>query len=232
VLGLTGGVWSDEACAARRRFAWLLDTDTVPERTAEVEWWAWERSRALDRTVYFTVEGVVGLTDTIELGFPLEVWMNQIGGTVAVYGMEAKWRLFSADPAKAGPVVPLLRVGVLRFGQADSWRVEADAVVSVDLGGSLHLVGDAGGYYDNFDSRYYFTGGAGVSVAVTDELSLGAEFYAEATIATKGQEERWVSLGPNATFTHGRFWVTAAIPFGLTREAPDFVPKIIWAVAF
>jgi hypothetical protein len=223
------GVGAGDAGAARRRFGWLYDTETVPERTTEVEWWVWERPRGL-RTIYFTVEGVVGLTDTIELGLPLEVWTT--GATLAVYGLEARWRLFSADPAKAGPIVPLIRAGVLRFGQTDSWRCELDLVVSIDLGRSVHLVGDAGGYFDSFDSRYYLTGGAGVSVAVTDELGLGAEIYSEASIATRGQDERWLSLGPNLTYTHGRFWVTAAVPFGVTRDAPDVVPRITWAVAF
>jgi hypothetical protein len=91
---------------------------------------------------------------------------------------------------------------------------------------------DLGGWATTGDERVYATGGVGVSVAVTDELQLGAEVYAEASLATSGEDERWVAAGPNVAYTHGRFWITASLPIGLHRAAPDLLPRVIWAVAF
>jgi hypothetical protein len=75
------------------------------------------------------------------------------------------------------------------------------------------------------------TGGVGISLALTPDLHLGAEVYAWQTLASGSPPESWISAGPNLSFSHGRFWITAALPVGLNSGAPDFLPRIIWGTA-
>jgi len=219
-----------DAAAGSRRFAWLWDTDTLPERTVDLEWWASEET---DIYAMLTVATVVGLTDTLELAVPLEItWRARSDSTdFSSYGLELRWRLASADPAKAGPIVPFVRVAVRREIQLDAASLEGEAAVTVDLTPDLRVVADAGITGLTRIDEVYSTGGVGLSYALTQELHLGVELYAWTTVSSNGPSETWVSLGPNLSFSHGRFWITAALPIGLNSSAPDFLPRVIWGTA-
>src|SRR5204863_5803354 len=117
---------SSPAQAARRSFAWLWDTEVVPERTVELEWWVTEETDddSVDRAV-LTVSTVFGLTDNIEIAIPIDAaWRSDSGATeFQDYGIELRWRMATADPAKAPPVVPLVRVAVERLIQIHAARI-------------------------------------------------------------------------------------------------------------
>lgn len=217
------------AGAAARRFAWLDDTDVLPERSVELEWWVWERP---DTAVWFVGAAVVGINDHLELTLPFEVGLSSDGERArASYGAELRLRLASPDAARAGPVVPLLRAGAHRVVQTDEGRFELFAALSIDLG-RARVVVEAGGYATTAEEQLYAAGGAGISVRVTDELRVGAELRAELSLDERDEEDRWVSAGPNLAWTHGRLWVTAALPIGLHATAPEVLPRILWGVAF
>jgi hypothetical protein len=224
-----------EAGAARRRFAWLWDTEVEPQRIVELEWWLWERTGYARSVAVLSAAGVVGLTDNLELALPFEVvWRPETDRTqLEDYGLDLRWRLASADPARAGRIVPLVRLGVRRLIQEDAVRFEGNVVVSFDLARALRAVVDVGATAATDENEVYLTYGAGLTYGLSDELWIGAEAYGEKAFSSSGEEgPMWISAGPNLSFTHGRFWVTAALPIGLHREAPDFLPRIIWATAF
>src|SRR5262249_20782651 len=155
-----------------------------------------------------------GLTDTLEVAVPLEaVWRPQTGSTALdAYGLDLRWRLASADAAKAGSVVPLLRLGARRVIPEDAARLEGDLVLSFELRRDLRAVVDVGASAVTASGgRAYGSFGAGMNYAVLDELRVGAELYGEVSFRS-ADDETWVSAGPSLSFTHGRFWLTAALP--------------------
>jgi len=229
------GVAAPRADAAKRSFAWLWDTDVVPERTVELEWWATEETGDDGRDAVLTVSTVFGLTDNLEIAVPIEAaWRSGSNQTqFQSYGLELRWRLVTADPAKAPPIVPLIRLAAVRLIQPDVARLDADAVVSFDIARGLRAVIDVDGYVVTVGPpAWYLAGGVGVSYAIFDELRVGAELYGLKTLDNDRFEESWLSLGPNLSYTHGRFWITAALPIGLGHGAPTLLPRIVWATAF
>ena len=218
-----------DAGAARRRFAWLWDTDVSPQRGVELEWWVWETIGETDRA-WLLVSTVFGLTDTIELGLPVAVvWQPESGSALDSYGLEARWRLASPDPARSGPFVALLRAGVRRQVPADALRLEGGVTLSLDVG-RLRAVADGEVVYGSNGGNVTAVFGAGLSFAITQDLFAGVESYGVAPL--DGDGNAWLSVGPNVSFTWGRFWLTASFPFGVSDAAPDFLPRIIWATAF
>lgn len=222
-----------DAGAARRSSGWLWDTDVLPERTTELEWWTWERTGVEPRVVYLAVSGVVGLTDHLELALPLELGLAADGpGTRTHYGLELRARLASPDASRAGPIVPTLRFGVQRLVQTDEARLDLGATLSF-AAGALRVVVDAAGVARTGAEEMSLVGGAGASWAVTDELRLGAELYAELGLAAPDDAyDRWVTAGPTLAFTHGRFWIAASLAIGLHDDAPTLLPRLSWAIAF
>jgi hypothetical protein len=230
VIALTLGLASPEAVAGNRWVAWVWDTQVLPERALELEWWLWERTGGEHREAVVSFSGVVGLTDRLEVALPFDVaWRPEAGTQLESAGVDLRWRLASPDPARAGPVVPLVRVGVRRMFQADAARLEGDGVLSIDVG-PLHSVLDAGAVGETGAGDVYLTFGGGLSYGFIGELRAGIEAYAE--VALDGEEGRtWAAVGPSLSFTHGRFWVTASVPIGL-GAGPDLLPRVIWAAAF
>lgn len=219
-----------DAAADGRRFAWLWDTETLPERTVDLEWWASEET---DSNAMLTIATVVGITDTLELAVPLEVtWRARTDSTdFSSYGLELRWRLVSADPGKAGPIVPFVRVAVRREIQLDAASIEGEAAVTVDLTPNLRAVADLGITGVTRIDEVYSTGGVGMSYTLVQDLHVGFELYAWKTVSSNGPGETWFSVGPNLSFSHGRFWITAALPIGINSSAPDFLPRVIWGTA-
>ena len=107
-----------------------------------------------------------------------------------------------------------------------------NAVVSADLDHKLRLVADLDGYVVTSGPNWYLAGGVGASYALIDDLRVGAELYGTKTLESERRDVSWLSLGPNFAYTHGRFWITAAIPIGLGSDAPRILPRIVWATAF
>ena len=228
------------AHAGRSRFGWLYDTETIPQRGVEVETWYLEEDGKGEPDVDESKvlwQPVVGITDRLELAFPLELTfereMNMGGTALERFGAELRWRLTDPDPVERGAVAPLLRLGAKRvIAERDLLRVEADVVVSVDAG-PVHVAADLGavGEVDVAAGTavYEARPGVGASVKVVGELRLGAEFYGELGLGDSTAVD-WYSLGPNLAWTHGRFWLSGSVPLGLKNI--DAAPRLNLAIAF
>src|SRR5437763_1439258 len=72
----------------------------------------------------------------------------------------------------------------------------------------------------------------GPLIGVTDQLELalpvGGEVYAELSLDDK--EDSWVVAGPDLSWTHGRFWLTAT--FGIGVYNITAAPRFMWGIAF
>jgi hypothetical protein len=244
LAGLAAFALAAPARAGRSHFGWLRATEVVPERTVELETWILEENgvgddQTVDDTpdetaIWWTT--VVGITDQIELGVPIELRHLQAADTdgqtfLYGFGAEVRWRLVSPDPVEAGPVAPALRLGLHRLvNQRSRTRGDAGLTVGFDLGPRIHAAADVGATWivGDGESIFELTPAAGVSVLVAGDLRAGVEAYAEAAFG--GTEADWIAAGPNVAWTYGRFWLTAALPFGLTGIGT--APRINWAVAF
>jgi hypothetical protein len=96
----------------------------------------------------------------------------------------------------------------------------------VDVSGVLDFsTGNAGQHFEIHP-------GAGISIAAVGELRFGAEVYSEASLDTNqgNTVNTWVIVGPDMSWTHGRFWMSAVYGFGVAniRDAP----RVIWGIAF
>jgi hypothetical protein len=137
----------------------------------------------------------------------------------------------SPDPVEAGPFVPAVRLGLHRLVNArDRSRGDAGLVLGLDLGERVHAAADFGVSWvvGEGESILELTPAAGVSFEVLEQLRVGGEVYAE--VAFGGTELDWLAAGPNLAWTHGRFWITAAVPIGVIDIGA--APRINWAVAF
>ncbi len=227
--------------AGRTHFGWLRAAEVVPQRGVEIETWLVERNgiadgpdRAPDETLVWWWT-VVGITDQLELGLPVQIRHQKQGddGTTELvgYGAELRYRLVSPDRVEAGPIAPALRLGVQRLvGQRRRVRTDAGAVLGIDLGDRVHAAIDLGATWFAGDGRatVELTPAAGLSVRVAEELRLGGEAYAE--LSVRGPGPAWVAVGPSLSWTHGRFWLSASLPFGVLHA--DTAPRLNWAVAF
>jgi hypothetical protein len=226
------------ARAGRTRFGWLYDVETVPQRSVEIETWIYEKdgkgSPEIDET-WLWWGPVIGVTDRVELAIPIEFahkrTAESAGTGLERVGAEVRWRLTHPDPVESGPFAALVRLGIRRLvNERSAVRFDPNLVLGLDLG-RVHLGADLGGVLKVSDDDVVIEArpGGGVSVLVAGELRLGAEVYAEIGLGDSPAVD-WVALGPNLAWTHGRAWISASFPIGLSNL--DAAPRLNFAIAF
>jgi hypothetical protein len=228
------------ASAGRTQFGWLFGTEVMPERGAEVQTWIDEENGRGAANIHWTTWGfsaLVGVTDQLELSFPLEfLWRDsdaiEPSFTFSQYGVEARYRLVSSDPVDAPPFAPLLRLAIKRdVTERDLFIAEGDFVAStITPSGSVQGLIDLGvtAGLSKTDQEIELRPGVGVSFKVAGDLRLGAEAFAEINIESKAAS--WAAAGPNLAWSHGRFWLSAAFGIGLYHV--DTAPRMQWGIAF
>ena len=235
------------AHAGRTFYGWLFGSEVMPERGVELQSWITEANLSTgDMEVHETnwlFGAQVGITDQLELGLPLEfAWISVEPGSPRTvfdrYGIEARYRFVTQDPEDAPEFAPLVRVGVKRLvTNRDAIRPEINLVASYESG-IVHVLADIGFIAEINVSpepmeknTFELRPGIGVSVlAIEDaDLRFGAELYSEIKL---GEEGTWLMLGPNLSWTHGRFWVSAAYGFGLITSTKTNAPRVQWGIAF
>lgn len=228
------------AHAGRTFYGWLYGTEVLPERGVELLNTVDEENGLEPDDIKWTTWGFaaeVGVTDQLSIAFPMDfVWRDSASGTPSFtfdqFGIEARYRMVSSDPVDAPPFAPLLRVAVKRDVIArDTLVTEADLVVSTTTeSGSVHALVDVGfvGRFLGDVTHTELRPGAGVSVRVVGDLRLGVEGYGEFSL--DDNRESWAIVGPNAAWTHGRMWVSAA--FGIGVYQVDTAPRVQWGIMF
>jgi hypothetical protein len=226
------------AHAGRKDFAWLYDTEINPERNVEVETWIQEENRKGDQQVNETLiwwAPTIGVTPHLELAIPIELAFSddRMGGAATKlerWGGELRYRFNSPDPAAAGSVQALVRGAVKRaVDDRGGVRGEADLVVSFG-GDPVRVVADVGGVvnYGSDPLEAEVRPSLGISLRVTDELRIGVEGYSE--IVVTDNDTTWFAVGPDVSWTHGRFWLVAGYPIGVLgiKDAP----RVSFGIAF
>jgi hypothetical protein len=227
------------AHAGRSFYGWLYGTEVMPERGVELQTWIFEENDKYGNNVKQTSlwwGPMIGVTDQLELSLPLELdWTVSDttptpSFTLRRFGIEARYRLASPDPAEATSLVPLIRVAAKRdVSIRDAVRLEADGVVSYDAG-RVNMLVDVGiiGDVQSGTSHSELRPGAGLSIRATGELRVGAEVYSE--LSLDARRESWAIIGPDLAWTHGRFWVSGAFGIGIYHVRT--APRVMWGIAF
>jgi len=233
------------AHAGRSFFGWLQGAEVMPERSVELQNWIDEENvieEAGDRSESrWGISPQIGITDQLELGLPLNVvWgktpppgMAPAGTQLFDYGVQARYRFVTQDPEDAPPLAPLLRVSLSRLVLArDYIRPEVGFVTmyetgSIVAGADLAVAGNLS-RGEGDENHFEFIGGAGVSVRVTGDLRLGAEGFTQLSLDDYGAS--YAAVGPNMSWTHGRFWVSATYGIGV-YQIKD-APRMQWGIAF
>jgi hypothetical protein len=65
-------------------------------------------------------------------------------------------------------------------------------------------------------------------VLAVGDLRLGVEGLAD--IDLKDTDRKWFAVGPDLAWTHGRLWISAALPIGLDNI--EVAPRIGWGIGF
>jgi hypothetical protein len=231
------------AHAGRNFYGWLNDTDVMPERGVEMQNWIEEENHNdVDGGTSTTTWGVapfIGITDQLELALPVEVvWFGKTGGAAGTsftnFGAQLRYRLVTNDPEEKPPFAPLVHVDVRRL------TYNRDAVEGkVGFSGSfesgiVHALVDVAFVTEIDDeSEYGVNPGAGVSIEVADDIRVGAEVFGHVSFndpEMPGAPKNWLIAGPNASWTHGRFWLSGAFAFGLQNIGT--APRVTWGIAF
>jgi hypothetical protein len=226
------------AAAGRSNYGWLTGTEVMPERGVELVTWLAEENHegpghSSETGLWWAT--TIGITDQLELSLPIQTGWERADGERSAfqlqsYGVEARWRLVTADPVDAPPLVPLLRAGVHRgVLERDAVLVEAEGVTAYEAG-RLHAAASVGlrGAIQPGADHYELHPALGVSVRVTDELRLGVEAFGQVRLLDPGIVN-WFAVGPDLAWTHGRFWLSAA--YGVGVSGLDTAPRLNWGVA-
>ena len=211
------------ATAGRGPFAWSYSTEVNPEHMVESETWISEENKKGDAKADETLiwwGATVGITAHLEGVIPIEFARNSDLSTpgatdLKLWGGELRYRFNSPDPVEAGPVTALLRVAAFRMIEARSGiRGEADLVAGFEQG--RFLINADGGLVSEHTpgaTALEVRPSAGVSVLAFDKLRLGVEIYSELNV--QGDSVSWLVIGPSASWTHGRFWLSTALGEGI-----------------
>ena len=239
VVLAASAISASDARAGRSFYGWLYPTEVLPERGVELQTWILERdnfgpNRAKETSWFFGA--FVGITDQLELVLPVEMrWLvddtRKPSFTWERYGAELRYRFVSSDPVDAPDFVPLGRLAVKRdVTIRDAIVLEADLVASYRAG-RFHTLVDIGFFgliSDDRKNHFEIRPGAGISIETLEDLRIGVEGYGE--ISLDSSEESWVAVGPNAAWTHGRFWISGAFGIGLTGIKA--APRVMWGILF
>lgn len=229
--------------AGRRFFAWLYDTEVLPDHGVELEQWLWEEADQDVPEAWLWWAVVIGITDQLELALPLE-WQWQYGLPTQLedYGADVRWRIAPAGRGDATwPVVPLLRAGVKRHlvNNRNAVGLELDAVASADIEDIAHFVLDAGvrDLIEGGDHTVTVDLLAGATVLLGEGVRVGGSVWAQIVAAAPagGADTglAYIAAGPDLSWSYGRFWVTAGVPIRLTHNGgPGLLPRLTWGVLF
>lgn len=229
------------ARAGRTFFGWLVDTEVLPERGVELQSWVSEENNKTaqhDHETVWLFGPAIGIIDQLEIDMPLELSLTSSDVTADKftfehYGIEARYRLVTADPVDAPAFVPLVRAAVKRsLSNRGSVQLEADAVGSY-RSGRVHAAIDAAvvAYLRAPDGNHVqVRPNAGVSIEVVTDLRFGAEGFGEWWPQRDPGTQSWYAVGPDLAWTHGRFWLSGA--FGVGISGIRTAPRVLFGVLF
>jgi hypothetical protein len=228
------------AHAGRNFYGWLTDTDVMPERGVELQAGTWEENHdKTDMGKSTTTWGTapfIGITDQLEVNLPVEFsWGNGRGTQLEDFGAELRYRMVSNDPVDKPPFAPLVRIAARRRVLERSTSEVLVGLSASYQSGRLHALADAAFIADvNPDHTPLSTRpGAGFSIEAVDDLRFGAEVFAHISFdnpAVAGDPKNWVIAGPNMSWTHGRFWLSAMYGIGIANIGT--APRVQWGIAF
>jgi hypothetical protein len=211
------------ARAGRMLYGWLPETETVPAARLELAMSIYEHDDLglyHERSTALLLAPAFGVTRCLELAFPVELAARTQDDAapwsgIARYGVELRFGFLRRWPAFR----PLARFAVSRDGAIQTQgRAEAELAASYDYE-RLQVAADVDAVADVNVSHVHaqLRPGVGASVRVAGQLRLGAELHAELSGDTTATS--WAVVGPDVSWTRGRFWVAGVVGIGVKNIA-------------
>lgn len=232
------------AQAGRSQYAWLYGAEVLPEKSVEIQQWVYERNGLVDNTTKDTALwwGVlVGVSDQLEIVIPIELLWRRTSGiagmepetdfTIEKYGAEVRYRFTKLDAENPDGFGPLIRVAAKRdVNQRDTTVGEADFVLAYQSG-RFHAQVDLGAIARiNAEPEVELHPSVGASIEVKNNLRFGLEGAAVVNLDRDLNKRDWAGVGPNMSWTSGRFWLSASFLVGIHQI--NTAPRFIWGVLF
>jgi hypothetical protein len=246
--------------AGGRPYAFTQGVDSLSESSVEVESWITEeKSRdPVDPIWDWWLGPVVGMTDQLEAGLftilvqPPDLPPAAPGAEPSREGLSlAALRLqvsYLLAPRGTWPVDVRMRLEAgaplaatdggsgaegLNGSRATFWYL---AMLGRDFG-PLNLTLNAGAWLavgeeagaDEFEAEPYVRYALGASLEVLQGLRVGGEMFGDAMLS---EGAATLLAGPALGWGSGRFWVSAALGFGLTDESPRHRGRLVLGVLF
>lgn len=231
--------------AGARRFTYVYETTTQPKGAWEYEQWiTWKTHKDSDPDFDrfdFRHEIEYGVTDRFQLALYAD-WRYQDGASVDDDGadwrdiaVEAIYRLMDPTADKFGLAI----YGEVKVGD-ELFELEGKLLLQKNVDNvvfAYNAIIEAeweGPGYDE-EKKGKFEQAAGVSYQINPSIMVGAELLHEIEFEEwKHTGEHVVYAGPNASYRHGRWWVTVTPLFQLTSVAgePDYQTRMIFGVDF
>ncbi|HZN92120.1 MAG TPA: hypothetical protein VFB81_05425 [Myxococcales bacterium] len=253
LLAIAAALHAPDARAGIRPYIWTWDTQIVPQGDVELEQWLWVRGKmpAVPNALpaYWIWWGpVLGVTEHLEIATPFQTVGTSDAFSLESFEVDARYRIFSRNDD--GKLQPLVRAAFHQAIRSPGFysRLDVNAVLSYGSLSELHATVDLGArvflpFLNANPAPAYaqLTYGAGVSYPFTEELHAGLEVFGELDAGTPPPSPLpHHFVGFNAGYKKGRIWVTAGMLVGLSTifpsapyfmKTPQFMPRLIWAVA-
>jgi len=255
VLIAAAALLAPDARAGIRPYIWTWDTQTVAQGDIELEGWLWARGHiepvkddqgnvvqdSILASYWTWFSPVIGITNQLELAVPFQLVGNSGNFSLESFEVDARYRLFSRnDDHKLQPLVRVAYHQAIRSATTYS-RAEVNAVLSWGALSEFHATADLGARVflpflttsPTVLARVQFTYAAGASYPFTEWFHAGAEVFGEMDVLNgpKISDFPHHFVGLNASFTFAKGWLTVGVLKGLTATSPNFMPRLIWAVA-
>jgi len=241
-----------DARAGIRPYIWTWDTQTVAQGDIELEQWLWVRGHIAagetgnppsgERSAAYWIwwGPVIGATSQLELAFPFQVLGAPGAFVLESFEVDARYRFFSRNDD--GKLQPLLRAAFHQSISGGDARLDVNAVLSWGTLSELHATVDLGVKvtlpFLTFHTtvpppQVQLTYAAGASYPITEQFHAGVEVFGELpgpNVPTPSDLPHHF-VGVNASWTFAKGWLTVGMLKGLTATSPNFMPRLIWAVA-
>jgi len=236
---------SSPAHAGARRFTYTYETTTQPKGAWEYEqWFTWKTDKDTDPKfdrLEFRHEFEYGMTDDFQIAFYIADWRYQDGRSVQDDGAEVRDAAVELIYQLADPVVDPLGVaiyGEVKLGD-EVIALEAKLLLQKNIGAWVFAWNgtfEAEWEGERLDEdKLELEQTLAVSYQIDPSLLVGAELLHEIEYDDWSEwEDHIVSIGPNASWRPGAWWITATALWQVTdvESEANFQARVIFGFDF
>jgi hypothetical protein len=227
-------IWSAEASAGQRPYAFVQGADSLPQTSLELESWfgATRASTSASNVWDWWLGPVVGVTDRLELALYAIFLQLPADNDLSLRSFRLQGSYLLADRG-SWPVDIRLRVEIGQPVGEHPYTGWFWLIAARDFG-RLNLTANAS-FWLSFptattDFEQYVDYFAGASWQLLPGVRIGAELQGEAELGSDGNPAT-LAVGPSLAAGTGRIWAAASYDFALAHGSPS-MGRLVMGLAF